>query len=102
MNMSDSQFSFLKRLRAKTHHDPMRDWLALLILSMILLVAIVIWNIWAFDTVAKGGVIGTAPINLHPAFNRSSLDVIHSIFEKRASEETKYENGTYLYADPSQ
>ena len=60
--MSNSPFSFLKRFRSTTYQDPVRDWLMLIMLSSILFVSIIVWNVWAFDTVANGGVIG-APAN---------------------------------------
>ncbi len=102
MNISNSSASFLKRLRANAHQDPARDWMTLLIFSTILLTGIIVWNVWAFDTVTKGGVIGSTPTGSSPVFNRSSLDAIRTLFAKRAVEEAKYEDGTYRYADPSQ
>lgn len=101
--MSNSPFSFLKRFRSNTYQDPVRDWLVLIMLSSILFVGIIVWNIWAFDTVANGGVIGaTATTGPSPVLNRLMLDDIHDTFERRAAEEAKYENGTYRYTDPSQ
>lgn len=102
MNMSDVPHSFLKRLRADAPRDPVRDWLVLLISSAIVFAGIIVWNVWAFDTVASGGVIGGAAPGSPPVFSRSSLDAIHAVFEKRAAEEAKYKTGTYRYADPSQ
>lgn len=68
---------------------------------MIALAGIFIWNVWAFDTVANGGVIGTAT-STPQAFSQSSLNTIRSIFEDRAEERAKYETGTYRFSDPSQ
>lgn len=94
--------SFFRRLRYGTHIDPVRDWLALLAFSAIALAGIVVWNAWAFDTIASGGVIGTAATSTPPIFSQSSLDAIHAIFANRAAEKAKYETGTYRFADPSQ
>ena len=102
MNISISSNSFLKRLRAGAHQDPVRDWIAMLICSAIVLAGIIVWNVWVFDTVARGGIIGSGESSPSPAFNSSFLDAIHPIFEKRAAEATKYETGIYRYADPSQ
>lgn len=82
--------------------NPVRDWLVLITLSIIILAGIIVWNVWAFGTVAQGGVIGPPTTSSVPAFDRSSLDQINSIFANRATEEEKYENNTYHYADPSQ
>lgn len=102
MNIYDSIRSFFSRMRSSAHMDPVRDWLVMLTLSIFIFVSIVIWNVWAFDTVARGGVIGTAVVKAPPVFDSSSVDAIHAVFEKRASEEAKYVTGVYLYADPSQ
>lgn len=102
MNIFTTTTSFLKRFRYGTRLNPVRDWLALLTFSAIALAGIIIWNVWAFDTVASGGVIGTSATSTPPIFNQSSLDTIHSIFANRAVEKAKYETGTYRFADPSQ
>ena len=93
--------SFLSRIRASSHLDPERDWLVSLIVSAIALTGIVVWNAWAFDTVANGGVIGSPATSTAPIFSQSSLDTIHAIFDDRAIEEQKYVTGEYRYTDPS-
>ena len=94
--------SFFNRLRRGAHLDPLRDWLVMLTLSAILLVGIVVWNVWAFDTVARGGVIGSPSTATSSAFSRASLDAIQTIFADRTAEEAKYVTGVYRYTDPSQ
>ena len=82
--------------------SPVRDWAVLLIASAVVLAGIVAWNVWTFETVASGGVIGApAPVG-HATFNRSSIDAVTAIFAKRAAEEENYATGTYRFADPSQ
>jgi len=102
MNTSASIRSFFNRSRSGMLFDPVRDWIILLTLSLFAFVCIVVWNVWAFDTVASGGTIGANAVSAPPVFNRSSIDVIHAVFEKRAGEEAKYVTGVYRYADPSQ
>ena len=102
MNILNSARSFINRLRTSAHIDPVRDWLIILTFFIFALIGIVVWNVWAFDTVARGGVIGTAVKSVEPVFNSASLDAIHSVFSKRATEEAKYVTGVYRYADPSQ
>ncbi len=101
MHIFDSLSSFLKRLRSGASVDPIRDWLILLTLSTIALAGIIVWNVWAFDTVAGGGTIGASVIQAPAAFSRTSLDAIHAIFVNRAAEEAKYETGVYSFTDPS-
>ena len=99
MHIPNTIGSFLKRPHARL--DPARDWLTMLTLSAIIFAGIIVWNAWAFDTVASGGVIGAPATVSTPAFSRSTLDAIHAIFTTRAAEEAKYQTGVYTYADPS-
>lgn len=93
--------SISKRIRSLSRVDPERDWIVLLILSFITFLLVVVWNVWAFDTVAGGGVIGSSVAGRPAIFSQASLDVIHTIFDNRAAEEAKYVSGVYRYADPS-
>jgi hypothetical protein len=93
--------SYLKRIRLLTSLDPERDWIILLITSIIVLTGIVVWNAWTFDTVVNGGAIGSAATSTPPLFDQISLETIHTIFDERASEEKKYVSGAYRYVDPS-
>ena len=90
-----------KKLTSRMRIDPIRDWLMLVMFSGIALAVIIVWNIWAFDTVASGGVIGSPSTTTPPFFSQSSINTIHTIFENRANEEAKYQTGTYRFADPS-
>lgn len=92
----------LRRLRSLSDIDPERDWIMLLIAAIIMLVIIVVWNAYVFDTVAGGGVIGSPATTVSPVFSQSSLDAIRTVFENRAAEEAKYISDVYHYADPSQ
>lgn len=93
--------SLWKRVRSGTSVDPVRDWLIVLTLGTLALISIITWNVWAFDTVANGGVIGTPAAAPQVLFNQSSLDAIRAIFDNRAAEEARYVNGTYRFTDPS-
>mgnify|MGYP001579822424 CR=1 FL=1 len=101
MTIFTTTVSFIRRLRYGANIDPARDWLILVTCSTILLAGIIVWNVWAFDTVANGKAIGVAPAAA-PSFNQASLDAIRTVFENRADEEANYVTGVYRYADPSQ
>ena len=92
---------FFKRIKSFSPLDPERDWIMLLIASMIVFVGVIVWNVWAFDTVVNGGTIGSSVASSSPTFNQPSLDAIHSVFESRATEEAKYTSNEYRYSDPS-
>lgn len=102
MNISSHLGSLMKQVRYGARLDPARDWMALLTLSIIVLAGLIVWNVWAFDRVARGGVIGAPEVGTPPVFDSSSLDAVHAIFESRAAEETKYRTGVYTFPDPSQ
>ncbi len=88
-------------MRSGASVDPIRDWLMLLTLALIAFVGIVVWNVWAFDTVAGGGTIGAPTIKAPAAFNPAALESIRTIFANRAAEESKYMTGMYSFTDPS-
>lgn len=102
MNILNSIGPFMKRLRSSASPDPVRDWLVLLTVSIIALAGIIVWNVWAFDTVANGGIIGKPAAKAPAAFNNSSLDTIHAVFSSRVEKEEKYITGAYRFIDPSQ
>lgn len=91
-----------RRARSLSAIDPERDWIMLLILSVIVLSGVMVWNAFVFDTVVQGGVIGAPLPNSAPLFSQSSLDAIHEVFANRATEEEKYLSDVYHFADPSQ
>ncbi len=102
MNLFTSPRLFLARVRSEVRQDPVRDWLVILILAVLAFVSIVVWNIWAFDTVAHGGIIGPDTRGAQSGLDKSSINSIHDVFTKRAAEVSKYITGVYRYADPSQ
>lgn len=94
--------SVFSRVLHGWHRDPTRDWLTLLIFVALLFSVILVWNMWLFDTVASGGVIGPAPATSPTVLGPASLNIVQEIFVSRAAEEAKYVNGTYHFIDPSQ
>lgn len=93
--------TLLKRIKFLNRLDPARDWIVLLIISILVLVCIVVWNAWAFDMIANGGTIGSSATSTQPVLKSATIGDVHSIFEKRAAEEVNYMSGVYQYADPS-
>jgi len=102
MNIFTTILASLRHARARAHQDSVRDWLILVTFSTIMLIGIIVWNIWAFDTVASGGVIGSAVPKASPIFDPATLDAVRTVFKDRAAEESKYLTGGYRYTDPSQ
>lgn len=94
--------SFISRQRERAYVDPVRDWLVVLTVSIFVFIGLVVWNVWAFDTVVRGGTIGTVATSTPATINQSSLHEVYTIFEKRAEEKARYVTGVYRYTDPSQ
>ncbi|OGG93896.1 hypothetical protein A3G63_02275 [Candidatus Kaiserbacteria bacterium RIFCSPLOWO2_12_FULL_52_8] len=94
---------YLNRLHQSGRSDPSRGWFILLSLSGIALVGIIVWNILAFETVARGGTIG-APTDKtsFSVLDHAQLDSVRMLLVKRAAEEAKYVTGEYHFTDPSQ
>lgn len=94
---------FIERFSAAARRiNPARDWLTLLTLAGITFAGILAWNLWAFNTVANGGTIGSGTAPSTPVFSPASLDAINQTFAKRSAEEQKYLTGVYRFTDPSQ
>lgn len=99
--------NFLSKIRgASSFHygeqfRPERDWFALLACGALVLAGSIAYNIWLFDHVATGGILGGSATSTAPVFNQTSLQAVESVFADRAAEEVKYRNGAYSFIDPS-
>jgi hypothetical protein len=93
---------YLSVFRAKKHDhttNPTRDWLILLVLSLVALIASVIWNLWFFSEALsdKGS---TAPTTTSNEDTSDSVERAKARFEARALEEGRYRSD-YRFVDPS-
>lgn len=93
---------YIKKLRSATRLDPVRDWIFMLTVSIVILSTIVVWNAWAFDKVTSGGVIGSSATSTTPVFSRDSVNEMNNVFKERGLEYAKYKTGVYHFSDPSQ
>ena len=101
MNLNLGSVTRLTRFSAG-RIDPERNWLTLLIGSAILLLIIVAWNVWAFETVVSGGTLGETHPAGAPSANVSALETISTVLDARAAEDNNYVSGAYRFADPAQ
>lgn len=90
------------RSRMPAGMDPVRDWIAVVTMSILILIGIIVWNVWAFETIAAGGTLGKTTVPPSVSFTPSSLSSVTSIFSTREEEQNKYLTGVYRFADPSQ
>lgn len=78
---------------------PSRDWLALLTIALLLLIASVGWNAWTFLRITSGEGIGdAAPIDTGPDIG--SVERAREVFLERAAEEQRY-FAEYRFVDPN-
>ena len=77
---------------------PMRDWLVLLALTLVLLLLSVGWNLLTFKKVTEGEPLdaGAAPLPLREA----PVGKVEALFEQRAIEAERYLT-EYRFVDPS-
>ena len=89
------------RLFRGARANPERDWAILLICAALALVAIVGWNVWAFETVVGGGTLGASQKPVTTTTATSALDTLPDLLSARANEDAKYIDGAYRFADPA-
>jgi len=78
---------------------PSRDWLALLTLALLLLIASIGWNVWTFIRITSGEVVGDErPVVKGP--DTSALEQVREVFNRRKAEEQRYFT-EYRFVDPS-
>ena len=100
MQLPTSIKDVLKKLPQRP--DPVRDWLTLLSVTVVILGVVMVGNARLFDTVANGGSIAALSASSTPAFDQSMLQNVQTLFAERAAQEQKYASGTSQFADPSQ
>ena len=81
--------------------EPSRDWIVLLATTALLLFVSVAWNLWLFNHVAGGAVLGAPASPATTALDEAAIKELGEIFAERAREATSYRNGTYRFIDPS-
>lgn len=88
----------LKKLSYGPRIRPARDWFVLLSITIVLLIASVLWNLWLLKSVEQGGTIGNeAP---PPAFDAAPIESVRTLFESRSAEEARFRQ-EYRFVDPS-
>lgn len=92
------QLAFFARFKYGKHVKPGRDWLILLLVTIMLLVLSGAWNAWMFfygTHVAPVESAGEAA----PVLSTEKLEAAEALFERRAEEEGRYRN-EYHFVDP--
>jgi len=93
--------NFLHALTYGAQLKPARDWLIVVSIALAILILSIIWNIVNFrGTIANDKVSVITHVSA-PAINQSAIQNVQQLFSVRASEQTKYESGSYSFTDPS-
>lgn len=93
--------SLASRFRFEADADPARDWRVLLGFFALAFAVVIVWNVWAFQTIVGGGVLGEAGVAAPPSFDQAAINALPSALQSRAAESAKYTDGRYRFADPS-
>lgn len=80
---------------------PGRDWRAILGIAALVIVASAAWNVVIYLEIATGVSLGSAPESTLPAVSSTEVKDVRAVFTSRTIEQSKYENGTYSFIDPS-
>lgn len=104
MNLSDiktisRQFSQLSHIRYGKRIRAHRDWLALLAVTAILLLAVCGWSAFLFFEEPKPAALPEAESGL-PSVSEESLGKVEALFEARDAERARYQ-AEYRFVDPA-
>lgn len=80
------------------HHDPARDWLVLLSLALLWLVASMLWNGWFLISVLQEET--TAPVTAVATSTPDTFERAWTLYQARDAEALHYAND-YRFNDPS-
>lgn len=78
---------------------PLRDWLVIASIAVVLLIGSAGWSYFLFQMISTETEAATAA-SASTSVSTNVLDTVRSIFEKRAVERTHYLSG-YTFVDPS-
>lgn len=91
---------YLGALRYGNRLRPERDWLVLLGMTVILLIASIAWNVFYFINTAANQPSSSAPAPTQTLSSASEVTSVQNIFKSRATEQTNYQQN-YKFVDPS-
>jgi hypothetical protein len=97
--LSSRATALLKTLRYGDRVRPFRDWLAVMCIVGVLLVASAGWSYLVFQKTSDGEILGAPTTALAP-ISTASLDTVRTVFDKRAAERMHYLSD-YRFVDPS-
>ncbi|GEM_PF-1131284 len=99
-SLSDSFKKLPRAFPRSVSINPTRDWLILISLVLLLLIANIIINIFGFQQLVSRRNDITIPPSSAPAINEQAVQNVQQIFVTRASEQAKYESGAYSFTNP--
>lgn len=90
---------YLRFLRYGDHERPYRDWVVILVGTLILLVASASWSYFVFGSVSSE-YVPAGQASSTAAVAKAPLEAVRSLFVERALERTRYLT-EYHFVDPS-
>ena len=83
------------------HLRPVRDWVVLLMSAGVCIVASLVWNLWLFNRVVSGEVLGDAPKAGEAIVDETLTSTLSKVLIDREAARVEYEDGTKHFVDPS-
>ena len=99
MKLSFNSDAFFKRFSYGASLRPARDWFLVLVVAVLLVAGSVGWNVWLFQGVERGAVIGESSAG-RTGLDERSIESVRRVFESRQEEQNRYRN-EYRFVDPS-
>lgn len=100
MNLNLSSLTgIVKKISYGERPHPWRDWLIIVIVTVVLVAVAAGWSHYLFVHISSGEIFG-APAQTGNDASESSLEAVRTTFEKRSIERTHYLTD-YHFVDPS-
>jgi type II secretory pathway component PulC len=92
--------NYLKAFRYTGRLRPERDWLMVLLVTFVLLLVSISWNVWFFINLVHGENVTPVAQVPHTVSSAAAVTNVQNIFKARATEQNNYQQ-TYTFVDPS-
>lgn len=90
---------YLKKISYGDRLRPFRDWVVIVVVTLLLIAAVASWSYFLFVRISNGEMLGATP-NATSEEANTSLETVQSTFAERATERAHY-RADYRFVDPS-
>lgn len=101
MNTTSFFRDILHNIKHGLKPNPIRDWFVVVIVTIIFLALDIVLSFFGFQSVMSVKQPNVITPTVAPMINQKAIHEAQQLFDTRASEQTKYESGSYSFADPA-